>query len=139
MLIQCFTHYAILVKRCKLRVELTLFFSFCCINCSSKDILFCYEFHDHEPESRAQQRFMLPVKSLLAFVGICLVIISDWLIVSQIVLVNREISDGQVREISDDKSLCCKKTSRTLEFSLNVFTEFAEFSDKNSCHYSKRI
>ena len=28
---------------------------------------------------------------------------------------------------------------RTLfEFSLNVFTEFSEFSDKNICHYSKR-
>ena len=26
----------------------------------------------------------------------------------------------------------------TIEFSLNVFTEFAEFSDKNICHYSKR-
>ena len=25
-----------------------------------------------------------------------------------------------------------------MEFFLNVFTEFAEFSDKNSCHYSKR-
>ena len=25
-----------------------------------------------------------------------------------------------------------------IEFSLNVFTEFAEFSDKNICHYSKR-
>ena len=28
---------------------------------------------------------------------------------------------------------------RTLEFFLNVFTEFAEFSDKNSCHHSKGI
>ena len=26
----------------------------------------------------------------------------------------------------------------TIEFSLNVFTEFAEFSDKNICHYSKK-
>ena len=26
----------------------------------------------------------------------------------------------------------------TFEFSLNVFTEFAEFSDKNICHYNKR-
>ena len=26
-----------------------------------------------------------------------------------------------------------------IEFSLNVFTEFAEFSDKYICHYSKRI
>ena len=25
-----------------------------------------------------------------------------------------------------------------IEFSLNVFTEFTEFSDKNTCHYSKR-
>ena len=26
----------------------------------------------------------------------------------------------------------------TMEFFLNVFTEFSEFSDKNICHYSKR-
>ena len=26
----------------------------------------------------------------------------------------------------------------TFEFSLNVFTEFTEFSDKNICHYNKR-
>ena len=25
------------------------------------------------------------------------------------------------------------------EFSLNVFTEFSEFGDKNICHYSKRV
>ena len=25
-----------------------------------------------------------------------------------------------------------------MEFFLNVFTEYAEFSDKNICHYSKR-
>ena len=27
---------------------------------------------------------------------------------------------------------------RIIEFSLNVFTEFSQFSDKNICHYSKR-
>ena len=27
----------------------------------------------------------------------------------------------------------------SFEFSLNVFTEFAEFSEKNICHYSKRV
>ena len=27
---------------------------------------------------------------------------------------------------------------KTIEYSLNVFTEFAEFSDKNNCHCSKR-
>ena len=27
----------------------------------------------------------------------------------------------------------------TIEFSLNVFTEFAEVSDKNICHYSKGV
>ena len=26
----------------------------------------------------------------------------------------------------------------SMEFSLNVFTEFVEFSDKNICHYRKR-
>ena len=28
--------------------------------------------------------------------------------------------------------------SSTFEYSLNVFTEFTDFSDKNICHYSKR-
>ena len=35
-----------------------------------------------------------------------------------------------------------EKRNRTnwnvFEFSLNVFTELSEFSDKNICHYSKR-
>ena len=26
-----------------------------------------------------------------------------------------------------------------LEFCVNVFTEFGEFSDNNICHYSKRV
>ena len=31
-----------------------------------------------------------------------------------------------------------KEQHATIEFSLNVFTEFAEFIDKNICHYCKR-
>ena len=27
----------------------------------------------------------------------------------------------------------------TIQFSLNVFTEFAEFCDQNICHHSKRV
>ena len=34
---------------------------------------------------------------------------------------------------------CPDKRINKIEFFLNVFTEFAEFSDKNICHYSKRI
>ena len=30
-----------------------------------------------------------------------------------------------------------KPTGRPMDFFLNVFTEFAEFSDKNICHYSR--
>ena len=30
------------------------------------------------------------------------------------------------------------KVNLSLEFFLNVFTEFAKFSNKNNCHYSKR-
>ena len=30
-------------------------------------------------------------------------------------------------------------TEKTFEFYLNVLTEFAEFSDKNICHYSKGV
>ena len=36
------------------------------------------------------------------------------------------------------KGLACEQ-STLLEFSLNVFTEFDEFSDKNICHYSKSL
>ena len=34
--------------------------------------------------------------------------------------------------------LYLRKTPSSIEFFLNVVTEFAEFSDKNICHYSKR-
>ena len=38
-------------------------------------------------------------------------------------------------------SLFTKSTTicETIEFSLNVFTEFSEFSDKNICRYSKIV
>ena len=55
-------------------------------------------------------------------------------------------------ETSVDHSLFCECSSghslltadmlvhqpKPFEFSLNVFIEFSEFSDKNICHYSKR-
>ena len=31
------------------------------------------------------------------------------------------------------------RLTNRLEFSLNVFTEFAEFSDRNICHYIKGV
>ena len=42
---------------------------------------------------------------------------------------------------ADSVSLCSaakSHTSQPIEFSLNVFTEFSKFSDKNICHYRKR-
>ena len=38
---------------------------------------------------------------------------------------------GTTDEVPNDRT--------TIEFSLNVFTEFAEFSDKNMYYYSKRV
>ena len=35
--------------------------------------------------------------------------------------------------------VCLTGNLKPIEFSLNVFTEFAEFNDKNICHYSKRL
>ena len=40
-----------------------------------------------------------------------------------------------IAEVPFDK---CRNFGFLLDFFLNVFTEFAEFSDKNIYHYSKR-
>ena len=46
-------------------------------------------------------------------------------------LISRKIATG----IKGDMG---RTFGEPFEFSLNVFTEFAEFFDKNICHYSKR-